>query len=132
MTAHEGAPNAATLASAAALRFDVAHALRYHEKRRAFFEALGKTLEFLTLIGSAGAVLALLEVDAKAAALALSALAAISVLFSLVLSPRSKLERHTALRNRLLDLQERLDAVDLSTSDLEGCSQTLLEIRRMN
>src|SRR5215213_9538395 len=99
MTPQSIANAAEATTKAEALRFDVAQSLCYHEKRRVFFEVLGKTLEFLTLIGSAGAVLALLEVDAKSGALVLSSVAAISVLVSLVLSPVSKLERHTALKN---------------------------------
>jgi hypothetical protein len=113
-----------------ALRFDVARSLRHHEKRRAFFETLGKSLEFLALIGSAGAVLALLEVDTKSGAIVLSSLAAIALLVNLVLSPSSKRERHIALRNRLLDLQERLDAGNLTASDLQRCAEIRVEIRK--
>jgi hypothetical protein len=43
------------------LRFDVARSLRYHDKRRGFFETLGKALQLVALLGSSAAVLALVN-----------------------------------------------------------------------
>lgn len=112
------------------LRLSVAQALCYHDKRRAFFEAFGKSLEFLALIGSAGTLLALLEVDTKAAALALSAVAAAAILLSILLAPGAKLGLHTALRNRLLDLQAQLHAHDLTAADIRRLVQARVEIEK--
>jgi hypothetical protein len=112
------------------LRLTVAQALCYHEKRRAFFEAFGKGLEFLALVGSAGTILALLEVDTKAAALVLSAVAAGAILLNILLAPGAKLGLHTALRNRLLDLQARLDAHDLTAADIGRLVQARIEIEK--
>jgi hypothetical protein len=114
----------------AQLRLGIAQSLCYHDKRRAFFEAFGKSLEFLALIGSSGAVLALLEVDTKAAALVLCAVAAGSILLNSVLAPAAKLALHTALRNRLLDLQAQLHARDLNTADIHRLMQVRLEIEK--
>jgi hypothetical protein len=112
------------------LRLTVAQALCYHDKRRAFFEVFGKSLEFLALVGSAGTILALLEVDTKAAALALSAVAAGAILLNILLAPGAKLVLHTALRNRLLDLQARLDAHDLTAADMGRLAQARVEIEK--
>jgi hypothetical protein len=112
------------------LRLAVAQALHYHDKRRAFFEAFGKSLEFLALVASAGTVLALLEVDTKAAALVLSAVAAGAILLNILLAPGAKLVLHTALRNRLLDLQARLEAHDLTAADLGRLVQARVEIEK--
>jgi hypothetical protein len=112
------------------LRLTVAQALCYHDRRRAFFEAFGKSLEFLALVGSAGTILALLEVDTKAAALVLSAVAAGAILLNILLAPAAKLGLHTALRNRLLDLQARLDAHDLTAADIGRLAQAHIEIEK--
>jgi hypothetical protein len=114
----------------AQLRLNIAQSLCYHDKRRAFFDAVGKSLEFLALIGSSGAVLALLEVDTKAAALLLSAIAAISILLNVFLAPAAKLALHTAIRNRLLDLQAQVHASDLNTADIDRLTQVRIEIEK--
>jgi hypothetical protein len=114
----------------AQLRLGIARALCYHDKRRLFFEVFGKGLEFLALIGSAGAVLALLEVDTKAAALVLSTVAAVSVLLIILLTPAAKLELHTRLRNRLLDLQTQVHARDPTSADIPRLMQARVEIEK--
>jgi hypothetical protein len=114
----------------AQLRLSIVQSLCYHDKRRVFFEAFGKSLEFLALIGSAGAVLALLEVDTKAAALVLSSVTAGSILINILLAPAARLERHTGLRNRFLDLQAQLHARDLTEADLLRLMQTRLDIEK--
>jgi hypothetical protein len=128
MTIHSRELDAAD--EGAQLRLRIAQSLCYHDKRRAFFEAFGKSLELLALIGSSGAVLALLEVDTKAAALVLSAIAAISILLNIFLAPAAKLALHTALRNRLLDLRAQLHASDLNTADIRKLMQVRLEIEK--
>jgi hypothetical protein len=128
MTIH--APEVEAGDERAQLRLSIAQSLCYHDKRRAFFDVFGKSLEFLALIGSSGAVLALLEVDTKAAALVLSAVAAVSILLNIWLAPAAKLALHTAIRNRLLDLQTQVHASDLNTADIDRLTQVRIEIEK--
>ena len=125
---NDGAGEASQTRDERELRLDVAQSVRYHEKRRAFFEVLGKSLEFVALIGSAGAVLALLEIDTKALALVLSAVAALSVVLLILLSPSSRQALHTVLGDRLLDLQARLQEPGLTEPELRRIAQARLEI----
>jgi hypothetical protein len=101
-----------------ALRFNVARSLRYHDKRRAFFDLLGKALQMLALLGSSAAVLALVkESQSEFFAVLFSAVAAGSSLLNLVIGTTSKLEAYTKLKNRFLDLEGKIEAVRVADEE---------------
>ena len=100
------------------LRFNVARSLRYHDKRRAFFELLGKTLQFSALVGSSAAVLALVrESGSDWLAVVFAAIAAVASLLNLVIGTSTKYETYTKLKNRFIDLQARIDEIQEPTEE---------------
>lgn len=109
------------------LRFNVARSVRYHDKRRAFYESMGKGLQLVSLLGSSAAVIALLkDLNTDSAALVFSAVAASTGLLNLVIGTSGKLEVYTKLKNRFLDLQARVEAVQEPT---EAVLSKLIEDR---
>lgn len=109
------------------LHFNVARSIRYHDKRRGFFELFGKLLQFIALISSSVAVIALLDkIDKTHAALILSSIAAAATLCNLVVGSSAKLEQHTKLKNRFIDLLSKIEATGSAT---EVAVRTLIDER---
>jgi len=105
-----------------ALFFDVRRSIRYHDRRRAFFETLHRLTGALTVL-LAGSVLFDIARpgDNPAWLLALAAIAAVLSAFDLVAGYSSRANRHADLKRRFVALESGIlaaDADDATWQDL--------------
>jgi len=112
-----------------ALFFDVRRSIRYHDRRRAFFETLHRLTGALTVL-LAGAVLFDIARpgDNPAWLLALAAIAAVLSAFDLVAGYSSRANRHADLKRRFVALESGILAADTADATWQRLAADRLAI----
>lgn len=123
-----------------ALRFNVARSIRYHDKRRGYFDFLGKFLQYISLLGSSAAVATLIGATMPEfefigitikVPLLISALTACVTLLNLMIGCAGKMENHTKLRNQFHDLMNSIDDVsDATIEDMRKLNRWRVDIEK--
>lgn len=123
-----------------ALRFNVARSIRYHDKRRGYFDFLGKFLQYVSLLGSSAAVATLIgstmpEFDVATITikvpLLISAATACVTLLNLMIGCAGKMESHTKFRNQFHDLMIAIDEVgEPAVEDMRKLNRRRVDIEK--
>lgn len=112
------------------LLFDVRRAVRYHDRRRAFYEQLHQLTGLMTIL-MAGSVLFDLAKPGETAGwmIALSVVAALLAAIDMVLNYSRRSALHTDLRKRFADLEIAMLSGGLSDTEWQKhrCSRLLIE-----
>lgn len=103
-----------------AMLFGVRRSIRYHQRRRAFFDRLDQFSNMLSVIFGSAAIYGILERDYQAMALIASALVTILASINLVIGSAQRARAHSDFARRYVDLEKRM----LGQAD----EQTLLQV----
>lgn len=110
------------------LLFDVRRSIRYHNRRRAFFDRLSLSNSAVSLIAGSAVVASILGDKTVAAAVAGFVVTAFSTL-DLVVGTAQKARLHADLARRFIDLEKRLvRATDTGAAELLALKEERLTI----
>lgn len=113
------------------LLFDVRRSIRYHDRRRAFFERMHRVTGALTIILAGGVIFELAGTGSPALWLqVIAAGSAILAAMDIVVGYSSKANLHDGLRVRFVDLEISMLSGDLEHLTWQGHRQKRLEIER--
>lgn len=100
------------------LRFHIARSIRYHDKKRAWFDVLNKVAQIIALVASSAAVINLIKEEANDEfALWFSAIAATATLVNLVMGSAAKFFTYSELKKRFVELDSKLDKLTASPTE---------------
>ncbi|WKN21516.1 hypothetical protein [Azotobacter vinelandii] len=88
--------------------FGVRRSIRYHQRRRAFFERLDQFSNMLSVIFGSTAIYGVLGPDAKKFALIASAMVTATASINLVIGCSKKAREHSDLARRFIELEKRM------------------------
>lgn len=113
------------------LLFDVRRSIRYHDRRRAFFERMHRLTSALTIILAGGVIFELAGTGSPAPWLQwVGALAAILAALDMVVGYSARANLHAGLRVRFVDLEIAILAGDLDALTWQAHRQARLVIER--
>lgn len=114
-----------------ALLFDVRRSIRYHDRRRAFFERMHRVTSALTIILAGGVIFELAGTGSPALWLqAIGAVAAVLAALDMVVGYAAKANLHADLRVRFVDLEIAMLSGGLEEETWQKYLRTRLEIER--
>lgn len=90
------------------LLFDTQRSIRYHTRRRAFFDRLDQMTNMLSVIFGSAAVFGVLEKDYQALALVAAAVVTVTSAINLVLGSAQRARAHADFSRRYVALERRL------------------------
>lgn len=101
------------------LLFDIGRSVRYHNRRRAFFDRIDRLANMLSVIFGSTAVYGVLAQDHQALALTAAALVTVLSAINLVVGSSQKARAHADFARRFIELEKRMigvpaDSVELS------------------
>jgi hypothetical protein len=102
-----------------ATQFSVRRSIRYHQRRRAFYDRLDKTSNMLSLILGSAAIYGILQVNAKEVALIASAAVTVVSSINLVVGSAQRGRDHTDFMRKYVELEKRMLGVASETLLLE-------------
>jgi hypothetical protein len=88
--------------------FSVRRSIRYHQRRRAFYDRLDKTSNMLSLILGSAAIYGILQVNAKEVALIASAAVTVVSSINLVVGSAQRGRDHTDFMRKYVELEKRM------------------------
>lgn len=88
--------------------FGVRRSIRYHQRRRAFFDRLDQLSNMLSVIFGSAAIYGILEQDYKALALIASALVTVLASINLVIGSAQRARAHSDFSRRYVELEKRM------------------------
>ncbi|MBV4551737.1 hypothetical protein HU742_011375 [Pseudomonas sp. SWRI102] len=88
--------------------FSVRRSIRYHQRRRAFYDRLDKTSNMLSLIFGSVAIYGVLQENAKTVALVASATVTVVSSINLVIGSAQRGRDHTDLMRKYVELEKRM------------------------
>lgn len=88
--------------------FGVRRSIRYHQRRRAFFDRLDQLSNMLSVIFGSAAIYGILERDYQALALIASALVTILASINLVVGSAQRARAHSDFSRRYVELEKRM------------------------
>lgn len=88
--------------------FGVRRSIRYHQRRRAFFDRLDQFSNMLSVIFGSAAIYGILQQDYKALALTASALVTILASINLVIGSAQRARAHSDFSRRYVELEKRM------------------------
>lgn len=91
-----------------AMQFGVRRSIRYHQRRRGFFDRLDQFSNMLSVIFGSAAIYGILEQDFKALALIASALVTVLASVNLVVGSAQRARAHSDFARRYVDLEKRM------------------------
>ncbi|MFP5420958.1 MAG: hypothetical protein ACLGID_05745 [Gammaproteobacteria bacterium] len=91
-----------------AMQFGVRRSIRYHQRRRGFFDRLDQFSNMLSVIFGSAAIYGILEQDFKALALIASALVTVLASINLVVGSAQRARAHSDFARRYVDLEKRM------------------------
>lgn len=91
-----------------AMQFGVRRSIRYHQRRRGFFDRLDQFSNMLSLIFGSAAIYGILEQDFKALALAASGLVTVLAAINLVIGSAQRARAHSDFARRYVELEKRM------------------------
>ncbi|MDP3848414.1 MAG: hypothetical protein Q8R10_18510 [Pseudomonas sp.] len=107
--------------------FGVRRSIRYHQRRRAFFDRLDQFSNMLSVIFGSAAIFGILENDYKAVALVASALVTVLASINLVIGSAQRARVHADFMRRFVELEKRMLEPE-SEKRLHEVSETRLSI----
>lgn len=90
------------------MQFGVRRSIRYHQRRRGFFDRIDQFSNMLSVIFGSAAIYGILEQDFKALALAASALVTILAAINLVIGSAQRARAHSDFARRYVELEKRM------------------------
>ena len=113
------------------LLFDVRRSIRYHDRRRAFYERLHRLTGALTIILAGGVLFELAGTGSPAVWLqCVGVIAAALAAVDMVVGYATHGNLHASLRARFIDLEMAMMSGDLDATSWEGYRQRRLAIER--
>lgn len=100
------------------LLFDTQRSIRYHMRRRAFFDRLDQLTNMLSVIFGSAAVFGVLEKDYQALALVAAAVVTVASAINLVLGSSQRARAHADFARRYVALERRLACEPTCTEEL--------------
>ncbi|WP_256815381.1 MULTISPECIES: hypothetical protein [Pseudomonas] len=91
-----------------AMLFGVRRSIRYHQRRRAFFDRLDQLSNMLSVIFGSAAIYGILEDDYKALAIGASALVTVLASINLVVGSALRARAHSDFVRQYVDLEKRM------------------------
>jgi len=91
-----------------AMLFSVRRSVRYHQRRRAFFDRLDQFSNMLSVIFGSAAIYGILEKDYQAVALTASALVTVLASINLVVGSARRAREHSDFSRRYVELEKRM------------------------
>ncbi|WP_448680560.1 hypothetical protein [Pseudomonas nicosulfuronedens] len=88
--------------------FGVRRSIRYHQRRRAFFDRLDQFSNMLSVIFGSAAIYGILEKDYQALALTASALVTVLAAINLVIGSAQRARAHSDFSRRYVELEKRM------------------------
>ena len=88
--------------------FSVCRSIRYHQRRRAFYDRLDKTSNMLSLILGSAAIYGVLQENAKNVALVASAAVTVVSSINLVVGSAQRGRDHTDFMRKYVELEKRM------------------------
>lgn len=89
-------------------QFSVCRSIRYHQRRRAFYDRLDKTSNMLSLILGSAAIYGVLQENAKNVALLASATVTVVSSINLVVGSAQRGRDHTDFMRKYVELEKRM------------------------
>ncbi|CRM51508.1 MULTISPECIES: hypothetical protein [Pseudomonas] len=102
-------------------QFSVRRSIRYHQRRRAFYDRLDKLSNMLSLIFGSAAIYGVLEENAKSVALVSSAIVTIVSSINLVVGSAQRGRDHTDFMRKYVELEKSMLGVE--------CEDRLLQVQ---
>lgn len=99
--------------------FDIRRSIRYHHRRRAFFDRLDQMTNMLSVIFGSTAVFGVLEQEYKVLALTAAGLVTGLSAVNLVLASSQKARAHSDFARQFIELEKRLTVSQLTDSLLK-------------
>ncbi len=109
------------------LLFGVRRSIRYHQRRRAFFDRLDQLSNMLSVILGSTAIYGVLGDDAKDVALIASALVTVMASINLVIGSTKRAREHADFARRFIDLEKQMIG-DASNEGLYAATEARLTI----
>jgi len=91
--------------------FGVRRSIRYHQRRRAFFDRLDQFSNMLSVIFGSAAIYGILQTNAQSIALLASAAVTVLASINLVIGSAQRARAHADFMRRYVELEKRLLAV---------------------
>jgi len=91
-----------------AMQFGVRRSIRYHQRRRGFFDRIDQFSNMLSLIFGSAAIYGILEKDFKSLALVASALVTVLAAINLVIGSAQRARAHSDFARRYVELEKRM------------------------
>lgn len=91
-----------------AMQFGVRRSIRYHQRRRGFFDRIDQFSNMLSLIFGSAAIYGILEKDFKSLALVASALVTVLAAINLVIGSAQRARAHSDFVRRYVELEKRM------------------------
>jgi hypothetical protein len=110
------------------LLFDIRRSIRYHHRRRAFFDRLDQMTNMLSVIFGSAAVYGVLEQDYKALALTAAGLVTGLSAVNLVLGSAQRARAHSDFARQFIDLEKRLTLAQADQTVLQEAIAARLSI----
>ncbi len=88
--------------------FGIRRSIRYHQRRRSFFDRLDQGSNMLSVIFGSAAIYGILERDYQAVALVASALVTVLASINLVVGSAQRARAHSDFARRYIELEKRM------------------------
>ena len=112
------------------LLFAVRRSIRYHDRRRAWFDGWHNVTLFLSFFGSSAAAAVVLGAFPKFAAVAASAMVALLATMDLVIGFARKAALHNMIKLRFIDLEKIMPIRNFSPEEYQSFRGQRLEIEK--
>ena len=110
------------------LQFDIRRSVRYHNRRRAFFDRVDKLANLLAIVFGSAAVFGVLERDYQSLALCAAALITITSALNLVVGSSLRARDHADFARRFIALEKALITQDATPAALRQLTAERLMI----
>lgn len=110
------------------LLFGIRRSIRYHHRRRAFFDRLDQITNMVSVIFGSAAVYGVLEQDYKSLALVAAGLVTVLSAVNLVLGSAQRARAHSDFARQFIDLEKRLLVSELHQTVLHDVTAARLTI----
>ena len=112
-----------------ALRFNIVRSIRYHDRRRGFFDKMSKFSKAVSLFGSTAAFVTVLKSWSNGWAMGFAATSAFFTIADTIFGSATRYTLHTDLKNRFSKLLVQLEGLESPTAqDLARLTETRREI----
>ena len=110
------------------LLFGVRRSIRYHNRRRLFFDRLSKLSDMITAISGSATVASVLSKVSDTVPIAFAAVAAVSSAINLVLATATMARQHHDLARQFITLEKEILKPDLNRENLQRLTEQRLDI----